>query len=99
MFALLWFQFPYVRELFQRPPPIIYSLYAIAVVYVALRTAVVFALPYIAHRTQHPALNWLGRDHWLVVPDMLLLTFGVHFTGGIQSDFYLAFSFPSSLAV
>jgi len=99
LFALLWFQFPYVRELFQRPPPIIYSLYAIAVVYVALRTAVVFALPYIAHRTQHPALNWLGRDHWLVVPDMLLLTFGVHFTGGIQSDFYLAFSFPSSLAV
>jgi len=74
LFALLWFQFPYVRGLFQQPPPFIYSLYAIAVVYVALRTATVFALPIIATRTQHTAFNWLGSDHWLVLPDMLLLT-------------------------
>jgi signal transduction histidine kinase len=94
LFALLWFQFPYVRGLFQQPPPFIYSLYAIAVVYVALRTAIVFALPIIATRTQHTAFNWLGSDHWLVLPDMLLLTLGVHFTGGIQSDLYLAFFVP-----
>jgi len=94
LFALLWFRFPYVRGLFQQPPPLIYSLYAIAVVYVALRTATVFALPIIATRTQHTAFNWLGSDHWLVLPDMFLLTLGVHFTGGIQSDLYLAFFVP-----
>lgn len=94
LFALLWFQFPYVRGLFQQPPPFIYSLYALAVAYVALRTAFVFALPYIAHRTPHLAPVWLTSDQWLILADMLMLSFGVRFTGGIQSDLYLAFFVP-----
>ncbi len=94
LFALLWFQFPYVRGLFQQPPPFIYSLYALAVAYVALRTAFVFALPYIAHRTPHLALVWLTSDQWLILADMLMLALGVYFTGGIQSDLYLAFFVP-----
>ncbi|MCS7187668.1 MAG: sensor histidine kinase [Armatimonadota bacterium] len=83
VFALLWFQFPYVRGLFQQPPPSLYPLYALAVVYVALRTALVLWMP-----------RWLERDHWLLVPDMLLLAVGVYFAGGIQSDLYLAFFVP-----
>ncbi len=83
VFALLWFQFPYVRGLFQHPPPSLYPLYALAVVYVILRTVLVLRAP-----------KWLERDHWLLVPDMLLLAVGVYFTGGIQSDLYLAFFVP-----
>ncbi len=82
-FASLWFQFPYVKGLFQQPPPSLYPLYAFAVAYVALRTTFIFWLP-----------HWLGRDHWLLVPDMSLLAIGVYFTGGIQSDLYLAFFVP-----
>jgi signal transduction histidine kinase len=94
LFALLWFQFPYVRVLFQQPPPFIRSLYALAVAYVALRTAFVSALPYIAHRTPHLAPVWLTSDQWLILADMMMLALGVHFTGGIQSDLYLAFFVP-----
>jgi signal transduction histidine kinase len=94
LFALLWFQFPYVRGLFQQPPPFIRSLYALAVAYVALRTAFVSALPYIAHRTPHLAPVWLTSDQWLILADMMMLALGVHFTGGIQSDLYLAFFVP-----
>jgi len=94
LFALLWFQFPYVRGLFQQPPPFIRSLYALAIAYVALRTAFIFALPYIAHRTPHLALIWLTSDQWLILADMLMLALGVYFTGGIQSDLYLAFFVP-----
>jgi signal transduction histidine kinase len=94
LFALLWFQFPYVRGLFQQPPPFIRSLYALAIAYVALRTAFVSALPYIAHRTPHLAPVWLTSDQWLILADMIMLALGVHFTGGIQSDLYLAFFVP-----
>jgi signal transduction histidine kinase len=94
LFALLWFQFPYVRGLFQQPPPFIRSLYALAVAYVALRTAFVSALPYIAHRAPHLAPVWLTSDQWLILADMIMLALGVHFTGGIQSDLYLAFFVP-----
>lgn len=88
IFALLWFQFPYVCGLFQQPPPFLYPLYAFAITYVALRTALVLWMP-----------RWLERDHWLLVPDMLLLAIGLYFTGGIQSDLYLAFLCQSSLVV
>ncbi|MCS7265720.1 MAG: hypothetical protein NZ805_12900 [Armatimonadetes bacterium] len=73
-FVLLWFQFPYVRNLFQQPPPSLYLFYALAVAYVALRNALVLWMP-----------RWLERDHWLLVPDMLLLAVRVYFTGVIQS--------------
>jgi len=59
-----------------------------------LRTAFVSALPYIAHRTPHLAPVWLTSDQWLILADMMMLALGVHFTGGIQSDLYLAFFVP-----